>query len=694
MKEEETWTVPDQASLPDHDRFRFEIQPQHGGEASSSFAISKKSCRREQGDQSFLLVGRQAKTVDLRIQDGSISRKHAVIYVMQDKVFLQDLGGKHGTTVNGERIRSRETRQLEDGDHIQFGSLGVDSTYTLRIVSRSDASNDEDLSQQLSGRAKRQAEIDAMTASLDEKPTYQTYEDPQMDITSDTVQPLTSKQLKRASKFRIPVSQYLEIESESDRSNLSATCVAIDPAGARFAVGSMDTLLRLYDFGGMNQVKQHSFKVIVPEDGHPVVDCCYSNTGDKMAVATGSVQPVILGRHGQEIVKFVRGDMYVTDQTNTHGHTAAVNCVQWHPLERDIVLTGSDDGSARLWNLSGKRHFDNLVCEKVFPVKNEKGQRVAVKSIAFHPGGKEFAVGTVHGSIQIFNTSRASARPERLCYNCHGEGKSVDALVYDAGGTLLVSRSAEDSACKVWNHLRISSSASPLVVCQGVSTQSKIARVAVNPEGSVVCVPSTELVPSLQGGNGAQMGKLHFFRIKPAKANVINPILTVDTRKLHVLDVKWHGNVEQIFCTCSDGSSLVFFDTEMSSMGALQVVSKRGKASDSLSELLKTKALSDPTLMTGQIVAPFASSNRGRKRKGEEIEPERPAVGKHREHSHAAGGSSTLQQYVASKHIVKTASVAGTDPREALSRYRSDSDANQERLLADKTLEEENGDLS
>ena len=83
--------------------------------------------------------------------------------------------------------------------------------------------------------------------------------------------------------------------------------------------------------------------------------------------------------------------MYVVDQAKTSGHTAAVTGVAWHPLERDIVLSSSNDGSARLWNLNGKTQFQMLVCEKVFQPKSIKGQRTNVTCIAYHPGGREFA---------------------------------------------------------------------------------------------------------------------------------------------------------------------------------------------------------------------------------------------------------------------------------------------------------------
>lgn len=65
-----------------------------------------------------MVVGRVAE-VDLRVDDDSVSRRHAEIEAKGGEVVLRDLGSANGTTVNGSPIAEDTT--LAPGDIIQFG---------------------------------------------------------------------------------------------------------------------------------------------------------------------------------------------------------------------------------------------------------------------------------------------------------------------------------------------------------------------------------------------------------------------------------------------------------------------------------------------------------------------------------------------------------------------------------------------
>src|SRR5262252_1617504 len=70
-------------------------------------------------------VGRKVDK-DLVIADPRVSRDHAQIMQEGTSFFLEDLGSKHGTFINGERI---QRQKLERGDRLEFGAR--DAAYVL-----------------------------------------------------------------------------------------------------------------------------------------------------------------------------------------------------------------------------------------------------------------------------------------------------------------------------------------------------------------------------------------------------------------------------------------------------------------------------------------------------------------------------------------------------------------------------------
>jgi DNA-binding winged helix-turn-helix (wHTH) protein len=65
-------------------------------------------------------VGRELPT-DVWLDSGSVSRRHAKIVVEGMTAWLEDLGSKNGTTVNGQKVTTRV--KLSDGDEVRFGAV-------------------------------------------------------------------------------------------------------------------------------------------------------------------------------------------------------------------------------------------------------------------------------------------------------------------------------------------------------------------------------------------------------------------------------------------------------------------------------------------------------------------------------------------------------------------------------------------
>lgn len=239
------------------------------------------------------------------------------------------------------------------------------------------------------------------------------------------------------------------------------------------------------------------------------------------------------------------------DMARTSGHVHEVTGVDWHPLERDIVLTSSLDGSARLWNLNGKTQFQKLVCDKVYRAKNVRGQRTAVTAVAYHPGGREFALGTACGSLQIWGAVKVGPRPERVVYSAHSEGNPITAVVYNAGGTQIATRSSKDNAVHVWDASRLSKSSKPVATCSNVPTIHERASCGFSPNGKYLVVGCSGF-ENTEAGKRQEVGTVRFFQLSGDQGG--KAIDDVPSKPgLGVVQVIWHGKLNQIFVGCSDG---------------------------------------------------------------------------------------------------------------------------------------------
>jgi serine phosphatase RsbU (regulator of sigma subunit) len=89
----------------------------HDGEASRTVTI----------DSAPFTIGRQADR-NLAISNAQVSRQHAVIHHDDDGYFVQDLGSRHGTLINGQR---KESARLNPGDRMQLGASGVVLVFLL-----------------------------------------------------------------------------------------------------------------------------------------------------------------------------------------------------------------------------------------------------------------------------------------------------------------------------------------------------------------------------------------------------------------------------------------------------------------------------------------------------------------------------------------------------------------------------------
>lgn len=77
-------------------------------------------------DKEQFIIGRGAKSSDLAIRDGNISRKHAAVIRRNGGYYIKDLGSTNGIDHNGTRI---DNKRIEEGDRFTICDYELRFTY-------------------------------------------------------------------------------------------------------------------------------------------------------------------------------------------------------------------------------------------------------------------------------------------------------------------------------------------------------------------------------------------------------------------------------------------------------------------------------------------------------------------------------------------------------------------------------------
>jgi pSer/pThr/pTyr-binding forkhead associated (FHA) protein len=647
-----------------------------------SVQISSDSSIRNNGSiqPRSLIIGRQASAADIRVDHKSVSRRHTAFYYLKstDDIMLviQDLGGKHGTTVDGARLEKNCAVKLpfhgkQNEYVIQFGNAPVKCRLVLREIKgdgqqpREESGNVQmsnaqpmpnessvasdvnainlnseteqtgkevvETEEQPDTRESREAQIAAMIASFDSAPVYKKFvpdaEESMNEVTNGAASQVNAaatqqqqQQQQANNKYNLPITASISLTpgsnsfSSSDGTNTplqvnsSVSALCFEPSGSRLVAGHRDGTLRFYDFHGMKPTTSASsdgvyytpFRIVDSDNdpldstGRHVLTCLGpSPSGAAWIVGSTSSQPKVIDREGSAtLFNFVKGDNYVTDSSNTKGHTAPVTGVAFHPLIKDVCFTCSRDGSIRQWDVSGKGKmvFQKwLVCQKIIgKCKNEKGQRTQITSnIGLHPSGRKLVVGTSCGSIQIWNCFGAglNTRPLGTIYSAHGDMKPVTYVTFSNDGNIIGSRSDQDDTVRVWDANIIESGSAVrknrkgedgtkhppsllLAVCKGLDAINEIPNCAFSPCGKVL-VAGTSINP--RDTSRSACGKLNFYKLpdednvgkskekKPSKkkevTSYLEPIVSLDVApNASVLGVAWHPKLNQIAFGTSNGA--------------------------------------------------------------------------------------------------------------------------------------------
>mmetsp|Transcript_7868 Transcript_7868/g.10338 ORF Transcript_7868/g.10338 Transcript_7868/m.10338 type:complete len:791 (-) Transcript_7868:225-2597(-) len=539
-------------------------------------------------------------------------------------------------------------------------------------------------------RAARRAEIERMAAEMQAAPAVFTAppdapapledDDPALEEeekdTGPTVEDVTDT-------YQIPVSHEVVLKGHSK----PVVALSIDPAGSRLVTGSMDCVVKVFDFGGMDKTHR-SFREVTPEEGNLLVALSYSCTGDKFIAATVSAQPKVYDRDGHELIQFVKGDPYITDMTNTKGHTAAVTHAEFHPFNKDTVITSSNDGTVRVWDLNGQTIFTGaLICKQVIKLRNQRNLRLGATTCCYSTeGGSNIVAGGADGSLHLYDSKVSKfSRAKAIVRNAHSTNE-VASVQFSSDSRQFASRGNDDSV-KLWDIRKFKD---PLKVFSGISTLYSSSNTAFSPDGRVLCAGT-----SVKKGEGVGMVKFY----ETATSNT-EPVVQIGVAQgAGIIRICWPAKINHLLCSTSSGVTRVLYDPKYSVRGALMSVKRQPRkykledfVPDYVGEVLNPNALpmyrqKEKEKWSQKRMDPLRSKR-----------PELPTTNK-------GTGGRVASRFGFTEFIMrgkaKADSIKEQDSRAVLLKYADAAEKDKEmlgqayastqpqNLLADKTLEEE-----
>ncbi|KAF2292673.1 hypothetical protein GH714_026631 [Hevea brasiliensis] len=426
-------------------------------------------------------------------------------------------------------------------------------------------------------------------------------------------------------RYRIPMSNEIVLKGHSK----IVSALAVDHTGSRVLSGSYDYTVRMYDFQGMNSRLQ-SFRQLEPFEGHQVRNLSWSPTADRFLCVTGSAQA-----------------------KNTKGHISGLTGGEWHPKTKETILTSSEDGSLRIWDVN-----DFKSQKQVIKPKLARPGRIPVTACAWDCEGKCIAGGIGDGSIQIWNLKPGwGSRPDVYLEKAHSD--DITGLKFSSNGRFLLSRSF-DGSLKVWDLRKTKDS---LRAFEDLPNHYAQTNIAFSPDEKLFLTGTSVERESTTGG------LLCFYDRE--KLDLVSRVGISPT--CSVVHCMWHPKLNQIFATSGDksqGGTHILYDPTLSERGALVCVA-RAPRKKSVDDFEAQPVIHNPHAL------PLFRDQPSRKRQREKIlkdpiksrKPELPITGPGHGGRVGASKGSLLTQYLLKQGGMIKETWMEEDPREAILKY-------------------------
>lgn len=349
----------------------------------------------------------------------------------------------------------------------------------------------------------------------------------------------------------------------------AVTSVALDPAGGRLITGSTDCTLKFHDFASMTPSTIRAFKSVDPSESktstnsetHPIHHIEFNPmSGSTFLCISAHPQAKIISRNGEVLAEFQKGDMYLRDMNNTKGHISEVTSGTWNPNDKNICITAGTDSTLRIWDINYKRCQKEVIVHKSRAAGSAGRTRMtAVVWGNSAQGGHSILVSAaVDGSLVLWNGNGPFMRPSAEIRQAHVPGTWTGGIDLSSDGRMIVTRGGDDTI-KLWDTRKFKS---PVVMATHKSTSDHY--VTTN----IKYAPNSSYIVT-----GSVNGDLHILNPGNLKPEIVTPVSSGSP----LITVAWHSRINQIITGSADSSVHVLYNPQISSRGAVDVMSRAPK---------------------------------------------------------------------------------------------------------------------
>lgn len=461
-----------------------------------------------------------------------------------------------------------------------------------------------------------------------------------------------------------PVSHELVLKTHER----TITTMTVDPSGSRLITGSTDCTVKFHDFASMTPTTLRAFKSVDPTatktsantETHPVHHVEFNPISpSQVLVVTATPQAKIFNRDGEQLVEFVKGDMYLRDMRNTKGHISEITTGAWHPTDKNLCVTAGTDSTLRIWDVGSRRAQKEVIVHKSRAAGSAGRTRMtAVAWGSQIQGGNSLLVAAaLDGSLVMWGGEGPYSRPAGEIRGAHKADTWTGGLDISSDGRSVVSRG--DNMIKLWDTRKFKQ---PVSSVEHSSTSDQYANTDIrfSPNSSSIIT-------------GSATGHLHILNPATLKPELVTPV----TPGFPLLTVLWHEKLNQILTGSANAETHVLYNPNISTRGAAMVMSKAPKRrhidddpnlTTDLSQGLSGESIVTPNgVLTGtnQGAASYAARHPtlGMTASGRSRDPRRP----HIPMTTPFAKSQPDETHI--KNNIPLSSMRDEDPREALLKY-------------------------